>query len=791
MRKNFYRSTAVFLFLLFWARLLQTAVIKSITFDEILHILQGVLYWQKWSLFSVVQNPPLINAIIGFPINFIFQPNLPTIITSDVLQDWLIRSNAFLWQVNENGLQMVWVGRLAIIYLSLLLAALAYRWGRELFGRISALLVLTLFTFAPNILANSFLATTDMGIAFFLFLAAYSVWRYWQTPLNEAVLKWRYLVAGLAIGLAFAAKFSAIILVPALLLIVAYRLVTDADARPFWRRFLLEVGGWLLMGTFVFLMVYRFSFPALTVDFTFQQEHQFTGHSAFLMGQTKIGGWFYYFPVIFTLKTPLTLLALLGGTLFLFISRRQWEWSRVWLWLLVAGIAGAGVVSNVNIGYRYLLPMLPFLYLLIGQLAQPAYVPTKRWRWVIITAVFLFALESLWIHPHYLAYFNQLAGGSANGWQIAVDSNLDWGQDVGLLAQAQKENGWPTLRANWLGTVPPSVYGLEVDFLPGWPWRKVDTLMDDFYPHYPASGMYALSATQLQGVYMNDSDYFHWFRQQTPMERIGYSFFVYEVPSIGNPTGLALSGVGVSSIDVDDYAAMESNDVHLRWFDSRTAILRPNHDNEAEWVLVGDGHQPPPPLAALYPAKAAIPRGTGDDGWRYSMYYWQDGLITAVSPPALYTDFGWTNEPVLGAAKWDRRLPLTSSPLFSDTLQLEGVWQWTTDVKAGAPLEIVSFWRVENVPAGDLKLFIHLVDAQGNLIAQHDGLDARMTGVRAGDEIAQLHTIWLPPDLPSGEYALQIGVYERATNGRLSIIVDGEPVNRVLLYSFVIDGMTE
>jgi len=34
------------------------------------------------------------------------------------------------------------------------------------------------------------------------------------------------------------------------------------------------------------------------------------------------------------------------------------------------------------------------------------------------------------VAPHYLAYFNELAGGPANGFKELADSNLDWGQDL-------------------------------------------------------------------------------------------------------------------------------------------------------------------------------------------------------------------------------------------------------------------------------------------------------------------------------------------------------------------------
>jgi hypothetical protein len=39
------------------------------------------------------------------------------------------------------------------------------------------------------------------------------------------------------------------------------------------------------------------------------------------------------------------------------------------------------------------------------------------------------AVSSLSSHPHYLSYFNEIAGGPGNGWRWLLDSNIDWGQD--------------------------------------------------------------------------------------------------------------------------------------------------------------------------------------------------------------------------------------------------------------------------------------------------------------------------------------------------------------------------
>ena len=45
------------------------------------------------------------------------------------------------------------------------------------------------------------------------------------------------------------------------------------------------------------------------------------------------------------------------------------------------------------------------------------------------------------VHPNYLAYFNEAAGGPAQGWRWLVDSNVDWGQELPGLKRYMDTNG--------------------------------------------------------------------------------------------------------------------------------------------------------------------------------------------------------------------------------------------------------------------------------------------------------------------------------------------------------------
>lgn len=807
---------ALFLLLLLWGRLWHAAAVKSDTFDEIIHIMQGVLYWQHQPLYPVVQNPPLINALIGLPVTLLFQPALPVDYPLWASRDWLRISQFFAWELNSNGLQLIWAGRLAIITLATLLGGLLYRGTSQLTGsRPTGLLALLLYSFDPNILAHAHLATTDLGMSFFLFLAVYGIGRYWQVRERRG---WYYLAAGVALGCALAAKFSGLILLPALLLITLYRLWYDPEIRTHWRQTCAEPLGWLLLGGLIFLAIYRFDLAALRADFVEQQAHQLSGHSAFLAGELSVEGWWYYLPFVFLIKTPLPVLLLLVGSGMAFLLRRRYAWQIVWPLLVAGGVAGAGLVSRVNIGYRYLLPMLPLLYLFMGQVLHNEWrVASGEWRvaprshqfprlsrypliWFAAALLTLFIAESLLFHPDYLAYFNQLVGGPKNGWRYVVDSNIDWGQDLKALADYVEEQGLGPVQVAWLGSAPLEAYGVAGVAIPIWPVAREEPLYDPFYPARPAPDVYVLSVTQLQGVYLKNPDRFAWFRAQEPTDRVGYSLLVYDVAAAGQPASLALSGIGMSHLALSDFeqAFGESNQVRPRWYDARRSLLWPGGAGESVWAAVGEGHWPEhPALQAMYPANPVLQGQNQDNAaqiWQYRLYQWDTSPVAAALQaqlPALvgtaYTDLGWSKAEVVGSQQWEQlRQPLPGPALFGEMWQLLGYTVLGEGAaQAGQPLELLSYWQVAAAAEGLYKIFVHVLDENGQIVAQDDALDVRVSGLQPGDQFAQLHTIFLPPELPAGRYALQMGLYESETFARLTIPVTVDrAVDRVLLHSF-------
>ncbi|MGD2207444.1 MAG: hypothetical protein PVH17_11770, partial [Anaerolineae bacterium] len=95
-------------------------------------------------------------------------------------------------------------------------------------------------------------------------------------------------------------------------------------------------------------------------------------------------------------------------------------------------------------------------------------------------------------------------------------------------------------------------------------------------------------------------------------------------------------------------------------------------------------------------------------------------------------------------------------------------------------LAVTLHWRCLEPPTADYVVFVHLLDAAGNLIAQHDGQPrdgTYPTSVWDTDEVAtDEHALSLPPDLPPGDYRLRVGLYRLETGERLPVAGNGDSV---------------
>jgi hypothetical protein len=255
----------------------------------------------------------------------------------------------------------------------------------------------------------------------------------------------------------------------------------------------------------------------------------------FLLGDVRPGGWWYYFVVTFLLKTPVPLLLLFG--LARLTRVRPAETGRLATLFLVIPAAGYFVsisASGFNLGHRHLLVVVPFLIVLTAGVVPWARDRGLGARAVVAGLVGWYLASSLATHPHYLAYFNELAGGPGHGRRYLADSNLDWGQGLKGLKRYMDQHGIERVWLSYFGTASPDYHGIRHDPLPGstFPGRRAvrpELLEVERLPRLP--GAVAISVTNLQGVYLPffgvGRRYFSAYDDIRPAATIGHSIVVY------------------------------------------------------------------------------------------------------------------------------------------------------------------------------------------------------------------------------------------------------------------------
>lgn len=250
--------------------------------------------------------------------------------------------------------------------------------------------------------------------------------------------------------------------------------------------------------------------------FTIMMLHVVNGHKAYLLGQWSEKGWWYYYPVAILVKTPVALLLLLVSAVVMALRRmRRLSLAEATPLMAAAIYLACAITSKSDIGIRHILPIYPLLAVVAGtEYSRPR--PLIRFvGWLLVAWLVAVAVVA---RTDYIAYFNELAGGPANGQNYLVDSNFDWGQNGKLLQEWVETNHVGQIYVDYFGT------GTAIDYL-----------------HIPNQRIKAAAAQKLthgylvvSASYLMSPDY-DWLRSsRTPMTRIGYTFFVYSLPVSSN-----------------------------------------------------------------------------------------------------------------------------------------------------------------------------------------------------------------------------------------------------------------
>jgi len=494
---------------------------KGATWDETLYITAGYSYLTTGRIEYYPGHPPLLKYLAAFPMLFmdVARPD------ADFWETRMPEREVaeFLYQ-NDLETILFWA-RFPTVALTLLLVWLVFRWARELFGPTAGLLAAGLCALSPNILAHGRLATSDMGFTLFFFATFYWAWKFCAKPSRANML-----LMALACALTQVCKVSGVFLFPMLAVLFGAAYVRSRrnpeEGRPLcpFRLtsgfvYCIAVSAVVLWATYLFqdLDNYFLGFERVA-------KMPERGFPAFLREEFSFDGWRHYFIYAIAIKTPIAALVLGLASA---ISMRRIRGPRLGdLFLLLPALSYLAIISAKapNIGLRYILPLYPLLFVFASRVAKPDFL-SKKWRTVAVGMMLvLYCVESGSIYPHYLAYYNAFVGGPKNAVQHLSDSNLDWGQDITLLAEYAEEQSDAKLYLLYFGTEIPERRGIQYRMLPpGEPFSNIDPGLE------PKRILVALSATHLQGTFMVNHVTYWWLHKIEPIERLGHTIYVYDL----------------------------------------------------------------------------------------------------------------------------------------------------------------------------------------------------------------------------------------------------------------------
>lgn len=510
MQKRAYAAAIALLTVIAVVRVASTHRVFSATLDEPIHLASGFEWWGGEYTIDIT-HPPLSRILCALPLRLAGYPE-------PGLASMIDRGNQLLYHGNryEKSLARARMGNLVLLVVAILaVAALA----RRTFSEGVAIVAVAIFTSVPPILGHAGLITTDLAIAAMLPLALLALDLFLDDPTPR-----RAIVLGIAIGLGVLSKLSFFLYFPIAALVMMCR-----PGKRRVRGFAISIG----IAFFVAWSGYHFHFerpsairkdaaeffataripraladvplpaPELPLGLAEVRAHERGGHTAFLLGKTSRTGWWYYFPVVFFFKTPIPLLILFGWGTFLLVRarhRRGLEHA-----LIAAAIMLLAMTASLNIGLRHILP----IYAPISIVA--AYAVAEIWNRRKIAAAALLA----WLfigagieHPDYLPWFNEAA--RPNPARIAVDSNLDWGQDILRLARVIRERRIDHIYVVMNNSTRLDRHGIPAEWLP---------------PRQKVSGWVAAGEN-----WTAFTDEYDWLKAYRPVQRVGKSIRLYHIP---------------------------------------------------------------------------------------------------------------------------------------------------------------------------------------------------------------------------------------------------------------------
>ncbi len=471
--------------------------------------------------------------------------------------------------LQENGTyeRNLTLARLGILPFFIIASVVVALWAKEYGGATTSLLSVVLFTTLPVILGHSGVAALDMACAALVTAALFALclWLEQPTLLRSHLL-------GITVGLAILAKFSSLgflaisggligviyifrflkatftknrgqlrvrqrmiasviaLLICSLTIWAGYRFsykphILEAKYRPH-EKIDRIVGTKGLLHDVAYSVVENVPIPAPEFFEGISQlsSRNNSEEAVYFLGKIRQTRYcWYFYPIVLLLKTPIPFLLLVLSGSFVALKHviMQKENLQVLTPIVAAiGILVIGMLGSVDNGVRQVLCVYPLLAIVAGYGASRllSLHPVRYIGLGLITILLSWQLVSSFAaHPDYLAYFNELAVKHPE--KIAVDSDLDWGQDLKRLTKTLKNRGIKELAIKYNGSQE-----INLDQF-NFPQRR------ELNPYQKTTGWIAMSVYHLKyGTGEVPYDQYSWLEKYQPVEKVGKSIWLYYIP---------------------------------------------------------------------------------------------------------------------------------------------------------------------------------------------------------------------------------------------------------------------
>ncbi len=579
--KKHHRLIVSILIILFAIQVLWSMSYKTMEYDEVFHPVRGYTVLKLWDFRLDVGHPPLVQMISALPWLFI-GPEIPTDHPSWVEEgqnDFASFGHEFFFVRNKDKwFELLTWARIPIMIIGMLLGLIVFLWAKHLFGIIPGIAALTLFVFNPEMIAYSRFSGTDMGFDAALLLLLFLTYLYLRKP-NMRML----VLTSLSFGLCFLTKFTIVVFLPVyvifilLLAFIPENGPIKINLKIISRKIRLIAYSLILFGITAVLLIniqygFQESFTSISDSFAKDKYHaeydindfipfqspilrkateimlnipvplpyryvrslglavhqSQLPHHGFLAGKYQDYGFWYYYIFNLSVKSPLPLILLFGIALY-FNFKNNNNKNRL-LWILLATIILAIFqmsFTNEQVGIRHITHVIPLMIIFISPLFAPQFF-RKNKKTALICCILLvwYIMTAIAIFPHHESFFNIMAGGPSNGYNLISDSSIDWGQNYFFLKDYLEENKIKNISIAYFAPTNIEDYGITNFILLK---SVVPHFMQSDLPCNPVHGKIAISVDTYRNLRVNGTRCYSWLDNYVPSDLVAYSILIYDI----------------------------------------------------------------------------------------------------------------------------------------------------------------------------------------------------------------------------------------------------------------------